>query len=377
MRALPYETGGNPAVIRSLLKYLPSDNIYIIGRTPEKRKRLNPGEVKQKMYSIPVPFTRGYRFWKYFSIIHGFFIGLYIIKRYKVRDIFGVFQDDASLILSFVLAKTFPGVRYFPYFTDLYAEQRDGRKRLIADYFQHKVYKRSTFVFVVNDGIKEYLNGIYSDFHKIITLPMISVNEHWNNFIPRKRQAKFTVTFSGTINDDRLETLELLLQLFQKEDRFRFVYLTAHSQEELKSFKVFYDGFEAKFCKTQKELVEELGKSDLLYLPIRFTYPPKLTNQLMTCFGAKTLDYLAIPVPILVHSPKDFYNYKMLKNANAAFCLDSLEPERIIEFKAHALLPEFLIKSETIIGNARALRKKFDGELIANNFLNILDDFHV
>jgi hypothetical protein len=137
LRALPFEAAGTPIVIRNLLALLPAENYFVLGRRPDPSKRL-PNIVKQKMFQIPILYTKGHRFWKYFSILPGFFMGAWIINKYKITKLVGVFQDDASLILSYWLAKFFPKMEFYPYLMDLYAEQAQVNKKEKKEEFQTK-----------------------------------------------------------------------------------------------------------------------------------------------------------------------------------------------------------------------------------------------
>lgn len=174
VRALPYEAAGTPVVIRNLLEYLPSEDIYILGRRPDPTKRL-PKNVKQKIFNS-ILYTKGYRFWKYFSIIPGFFMGLWLVYRYKITKIVGVFQDDASLILAYRLAMFFPQLEFYPYFMDLYAEQKEGKEEVTTSAFQQELFRRAKKVLVCNDGMKTYLDPLYTAT-EFVTIPIISFQQ--------------------------------------------------------------------------------------------------------------------------------------------------------------------------------------------------------
>ena len=371
VRALPYEAGGTPVVIRNLLKYLPKDNIYILGRRVNPDKKLNKEEVKQKMFKIPVLYTIGYRFWKYFSIIPGFFMGIFIIKKYNVQKIVGVFQDDASLILALLLAKCFKKITFYPYFMDLYAEQKTGSSAEFSAYIQNQVFKRAQQILLINDGMRDYQLARHS-FKNFATVPIISQRQDFPNLYT-KTHDKFVITFSGTINEDRLETLRIFTKELAADDRFTFKYLSAQTEEDLRKLAVFFDGFVVKHCKTQDELFLELGKSDLLYLPLRFTYPKSMEAQMSTCFGAKIFDYLQMPVPILIHSPSSFFNYTYFEENNAGYLLDTLDIEQIRMTLNSFFTEDFKQSSVEKYKKANSLAKEFSGNVVSRVFLEQLN----
>jgi hypothetical protein len=372
VRALPYESSGTPVVIRNLLMHLPVEDFFVLGRTPHPKKRL-PNTVKQKMVEIPILHSKGHRFWKYYSIIPGFLMGIWMIKKYKINKIIGVFQDDASLILAYLLALVFPKIDFYPYLMDLYAEQKKEKNYRRIRNFQNKLFLRAKKIFVVNDGMKEYLQPKYPSIY-FNTIPIIS--QIGSISITKKRERTtddvFVLLFSGSVNEDRLETLRIMADIISKDKRIVLRYLTNQSKETLSSLGVFFDGFQLHYCKTPQELMHELNNADMLYLPLAFTYAESKKPQMMTCFGAKVFDYMQASVPILIHAPDDVFNYTFFEKNKAAFLLNSLDKE-IIKSELDLIMDELnSARCKEIVSNANALAKKFDGKLVSDDFLNTL-----
>lgn len=370
VRALPYEAAGTPIVIRNLLANLPKEGYYVLGRRPHPAKRL-PNNVKQKMFQIPILYTKGHRFWKYFSILPGFFMGLWIVYRYKITKIVGVFQDDASLILAYRLANFFPEIEFYPYMMDLYAEQQEGNKKVEG--IQQHIFSRARMVLVSNEGMKDFLD---TKFHhqQIESVPIISQSSPVSSPHPKTNipNEQFVILFSGSVNEDRLEPLRILTKLVATDKRFTFKFLTSQSEAYLRNQGVFYDGFKLAYCKTPEELMYELNKADLLYLPLMFTFPQSKRTQMMTCFGAKVFDYMISETPILIHSPNYFYNYTFFKENQAAYLLDSMDEDRIKE-KLDFLYYNVEVAGNEIQKKAQALAHQFKGEHVANKFRQLLD----
>ncbi len=366
VRALPYESTGTPIVIRNLLAHLPAEGFYVLGRRPHPAKRLH-NNLKQKMFQIPILYTKGHRFWKYFSIFPGFFMGFWIIYRYKITKIIGVFQDDASLILAYQLVKFLPKIDFYPYMMDLYAEQEEGNKKV--EKIQSTIFSRAKAILVANDGMKELLDSLHP---KVIikSIPIISQAKASPSMATKYKESNkpFVIVFNGTVNEDRLEPLRMLAKIVAKDSRFVIKFLTSQSEQNLRNLAVFYNGFLIQYCQTPDELMFQLNQADLLYLPLKFTFPEIQKTQMMTCFGAKIYDYMLAKVPMLVHSPNYFFNYTFFQKKQAAFLLDSMD-EAIIKTKIELLLTE--AKSEVgqkIIKKANLLAAQFKGEIIAQNF---------
>lgn len=368
VRALPYEAGGTPIAVRSLLSYLSTDDFFVLGRRVHPAKRLSKTEVKQKMYAIPILFTKGHRFWKYFSILPGLIMGIVIIKKHKVNSIIGVFQDDASLILGYLLARIFPNLAFFPYLMDLYADQKTGGTKGFAEKVQSLVFRRAKKVLVANEGMRIFFEKKYNI--PIKAVPIVSMpSDVSGQATPKNIKKPFTITYSGSINEDRKETLLQFAKQVKKDKRFRIKFLTPHNEAFFKETGLFHESFIYSYCKDTKSLFQQLNNSDLLYLPIRFTFPHSRRDQLITCFGAKTYDYLQCKVPILIHAPNYFFNYKLLKEKNAAFCLDTLDTKTIQAFLNFCFSEDFLEHTKKRVFNANKLAESFKGEQVADLFL--------
>ncbi len=367
VRALPYEIAGTPIVIRNLLSHLTDENYFVLGRRPDPSKRL-PNILKQKMFKIPVLYTKGHTFWKYFSIIPGFFMGVWIVKKYKITKIVGVFQDDASLILSYWLALFFKNIEFYPYLLDLYAEQAANRQNQ-----QKLIFKRANKILVANDGICDFFKKKYANF-KFVAIPIIATNTP-ASIINRKYSAgesKFIIVYSGSVNEDRIETLKIATKIISKDNRIIFKYLTNHTKEYLIKNNVFYDGFEIEQCNTNDDLMRELNRAHLLYLPIRFNFPEEKKAQMQTVFGAKTFEYLVSQTPILVHCPSDFFNSIFFKLHKAGFVLNSKLEDEFSKY-CNDIILNYNEKATEYVKNAHIAAEQFSSKNVIKKFLNAIE----
>lgn len=367
VRALPYESTGTPIVIRNLLHFLPKENMYVLGRRPHPAKRL-PKDVKQKMLQIPILYTKGHRFWKYFSIIPGFLMGLWMVYRYNIKKIVGVFQDDASLMLAYRLAMFFPQIEFYPYLMDLYAEQKEGKEKESITAFQQEIFRRAKKVLLANEGMKNYLDPLYTTT-EFVTVPIISLAKASLVSDSKKKETrKFQIVFSGSVNEDRIEPLRVLTKVISGDARFQFTFLSSQSEEYLRQQAVFYDGFGLTYCKTTDELMQSLNEADLLYLPIRFTFPEKQKAQMMTCFGAKVYDYMVSQTPMLIHAPDYFFNYTFFEKHEAAFLLNSLDESNVIKKLEVLLTAARGEEGQHLVNRSNQLAKNFSGEQVSSLF---------
>lgn len=369
-RALPYEAAGTPIVIRNLLLHLSKQNYFVLGRRPDPSKRL-PKNVKQEMFQIPILYTKGHRFWKYFSILPGFIMGVWIIKRYRITKLVGVFQDDASLILSYWLTSVFKKIEFYPYMMDLYAEQAAPSQKPKTEKFQQRVFDKAKKVLVSNDGMQKLLDKKYPEYI-FTSIPIISQSKASKKVVKAIEREVFVIVFSGSVNIDRLETLRVFANIVSKKKNLTLRYLTSQSQTNLQDLGVFFEGFELAYCTTSDELMAELNNADLLYLPLNFKYPDNKKEQMKTCFGAKVYDYMVASTPILIHAPDTFFNYTFFAENRAAFLIDTLQDSEVEQKLTIIQQDAKSDEGAEKVGRANDLAKNFRGEVIANLFKTAL-----
>lgn len=370
MRCLPYEAGGTPIVIRTLLQFLSATDFIVLGRRVNPAKRISKNEINQRLYSIPMLYIKGHRLWKYLSIIPGFVVGLYVLRRYRINTIIGVFQDDAALILAYLLAVTSKKNKFFPYLMDLYSDQQNGYSKIVSSKLQRVIFKRASKVFVVNDGMSEFYQRKY--FLDVATVPIISSQkpqEHSN----RMKTTYHVISYSGTINSDRLSTLKRFVAEIKKRKDIVMKFLGPHNLEFFEAHELYDTRFEYKNCRNTDDLYSELENSDILYLPLTFDYDESRRAQLETCFAAKTYEYMRCKVPILIHSPSSFFNYKYLEENEAAICLDKITTSKMNDVLDMMTSRGFKKRAARTVNNANRLALNFDGLKISNYFMELLD----
>jgi len=119
-----------------------------------------------------------------------------------------------------------------------------------------------------------------------------------------------------------------------------FVCVCVSDEDYLKSIGLMNLNTTIKFCNTEEKLIGELKKCNLLYLPLTFDLKDDSYDQLSTCFGIKSYEYIQSCRPILVHCPSDYYTSKFFREANAGVIVDRLDAS----FLENAI-DEFIFKS--------------------------------
>src|SRR5690606_12147426 len=121
---------------------------------------------------------------------------------------------------------------------------------------------------------------------------------------------KLIVGFSGNVSRDRVQPFRELVLLARERGDMEIRYFVPHSREYLETNGVWLEGSEIRFCRTDDELLSELRQCHALYLPLTFEVEDDSVEQLATCFGIKSYEYILACRPVLVHCPADYFTYR-------------------------------------------------------------------
>lgn len=316
------------------------------------------------MVEIPTLQIKGLRLWRFLSIIPGIILGIFLIKKYKIKKIIGVYQDEGSLLTSYFISKLVK-VDYFPYFMDLYKEyKRNNWQDKIADYYQPKIFKSARKVFCLTEGMHQYYLQNYN------------LNAVWLPFMQsakkiihtrKEKSSPFRIIFSGTVNDDRLYTLQLFIKAIENNKSVQMVFLSPQNKSFFINNAIWREDFEVKFCSNSDEILSEMANCDLVYLPITYKTSSNNYDNLKTCFGTKNLEYLQSGIPILVHSPKDFYNFQFYKKYECGYTLDTEDILEINE-KLETIIHDSIEEKNNLVSNSFKTLELFSTVNILNRF---------
>jgi hypothetical protein len=220
--------------------------------------------------------------------------------------------------------------------------------------------------------MKDLLSAKFPEF-LFTSIPIISQSTPSETLGSNEDNEKFVIVFSGSVNVDRLETLQVLANIIKKKKNVTLKYLTSQSELELRKLGVFYDNFELDYCANEEDLMSELNAADLLYFPISFSFPETKKQQMMTCFGAKVYDYMVSTTPILVLAPSSFFHYVFFEKDSAAFLIDTLDEIEIRNELSSILLDAKSEVEEKFVKRSTDLSQQFKGEVIADLFSNTIE----
>ena len=368
--AIPSRTTGTPVVIRNLLENFSADEIVLIGRPVKKSEKISDYHPKYPIYEIPTPTveTSGERVWRIVSLLLGIVIGLQAIRKHKLTSILVFYRDYSSLLTGYYLHKI-TGLPLYSYFCDLYLENYPkGFYHKLAKWLQLRIFKSSTRVFVVTESIQDYFMRNYNICSTVLPhcVNRIPIN---NNYSP-KLTYPIKIGYLGDINADRMQSLKLLCNVIEGDSKYELNYFTAKTEKYLRNEGLLIPNSKRAFIHDNDELLLELGKCNILYLPVmQSSDHEERKEQAFTGFPTKTLEYLLCNKPILLHGHREYYSATFCERYNCCYIEDG--GSDALKTALDHLIGDEDLRKELTKNTTRALAY-FDGSKVANTFRNEL-----
>jgi hypothetical protein len=332
--------GGAATIIRNLFEFA-DENVTIIGR--ESRLEQGMHLVNYKKVAIPLSDKSESILLKIRYFIDSIVISRKEIKKSRITHILGVYRDESSLVLSFVVS-LLSRKPLFVYLTDLFAENYLSKKKHLL---QRLIFRRSKCIFCLNESMKVHYRQLgYRNVEVILsTIP---------NILPLDVKVYnggiFKIAFSGSIVYDRLDLLQMLVEAFGNNPEFQLNFYTTHDEEFFKENSLFASNVRIEYVNNSFMLSKKLQENHLLYFPLTFNEPNNHRSylQLKTCLGTKSFEYMQTGVPILVHCPSEYYTSEFFKSNRSAVLLNSPRKEDLIQLIGKVKLEYSQFKSFAI-----------------------------
>jgi hypothetical protein len=340
-RNLPPDAGGAATIIRNLFEFA-DDSVTIVGR--KSRYPMDYSTTKYNKVEIPLSDRPESKWLKLKYFVQSALICLKVIRQFHTKNILGVYRDESSLMLSY-LVSLLSGKPLFIYLTDLYAENYGSKKK---QYLQKLIFKRAKCIFCLNQAMKNHY--IAAGYKQVEVIPS-TVPE----ILPLRTRLfdgkVFKIAFSGSIIYDRIDLLQMLVKIIGNNPDYHLYLFSPHDINFLKSNNLYASNVSFEFINNPNLLVEKLQECHLLYLPLTFNKPDDQRSylQLKTCLGTKSYEYMQTGVPILVHSPAEYYTYQFFESSKSAIMLDSSKEEDLNstmnEIKSNYLFFQEIVKN--------------------------------
>lgn len=317
-KGIPFESGGTAAIVRNLFANVNNKTkVCLLGR----RAEYFPSDIvtPYECFEIPLSNQKDNIITKIVLFFRSLRIGIKVIKTEKSVKILGIYRDESSLVLSYMLS-LFTKLPLNIYFTDLYAEQYT---RFLPKVLQSVIFRRAQNIFCLTEGMREEYAQLYSVETKLLPHTISDLNNCYRKDVQRIRD-EFIIGYAGTIIPERIDLLRELVRIVGENVNYKLKLFTPHEASFFQRTGLQNDSVNNEYIKNHETLISRLHECDLLYLPLTFTCR-KDDLQLKTCLGTKSFDYLQSGSEILVHSPKDYLTYTFFEKNNIGFLLDRNE----------------------------------------------------
>jgi glycosyltransferase involved in cell wall biosynthesis len=363
---------GGAVVINKLLSNFRHNEIIYLGINPTPIKQI---KAQFKTYYLPKIklYWRLEMLYRYLSVLPAVICGLYILLKHKPKVILSFYPFENALIASLILSKVTKTPLY-TYMNDLYKENREGifRKKL-ANYFQSKVFKYSNKIIVVNSGMADFYNLKYNIQPEVI---FTSINEGIpEKILVNEVNGKFIFGYSGNINNDRIDVFKTMVAALGKRSDIEIRIFSATTKEELVSQGAWSSNMYLDFIKDSEKLVNELRKCHALYLPLTFSVKNTSVDQLATCLGIKSYEYLIAGAPVIIQCREEYYTAKFYKDRDCGIIVSENTESALI--KALDLLISDKYLRQKLVDNSLLAAKEFTGiknKIKLNQILNMVEN---
>lgn len=332
-RASPFTKSGSGTVAKKFMNFFSNNEMIFLCEKNNQNTKAN----SQIHYINPYPVNikKGKRFirWQRWFLLSSLIKKIIsLAKEEKCKSIMCFYPDELYLIASSLAAKKL-SIPIYPYFHNLYYENKNGLSALIAKSVQKKLFNQAPWVYLISEGLLSELAPKYPKIDFRILLHSTEIDDISTENIPTKDNIT-KISFLGNINNSNKDALSFLINIIGQKDGLTFNLITSQPEYILKKEKLLKKNVVVKNNLSDEEVIHELKSSDLLALPHGFTGP--LSNsEYRSAFPTKTINYLQSGSPILALLPSNCYLYNFLSKNQCAFCVTSKNKQEIFYIISH------------------------------------------
>jgi glycosyltransferase involved in cell wall biosynthesis len=362
----PKVKSGSGFITKQFMNFFSEDEMIFLC---EKNNQIT--ETNSRMHYIksdPINLKRGKRFfrwqrWFLLPLLVNKIIAL--AKKEKCNSIMCFFPDEFYLIAATLAAKKL-SIPIYPYFHNLYYENKYGFSAIIAKLLQKNLFAQAPWVYLISDGLLKELSPLYPqiDF-RVLTHTTIIDEIRTNHNKPAKQ--KIQITFLGNINNSNIDAMSFMLNTLEQRDDVVINLITPTSKHILNKAKLLKNNVTIHSNYSDEEVKQKLRISNLLLLPHGFTGALS-DGEYRSIFPTKTIQYLLSGSPILALLPYNCYLQDFLTKNQCAFCVTNKKEQEIFSILSHVKNNSKEI--ERITNNARKTVQIFSENKVLGKLKN-------
>lgn len=361
---VPPETSGSAVIVGNLAKQFRPAEMVLAGERPTARPPVAWREDWPRIYylgrSVP-PHWRGQRWWRRLQLPWMLLRTCKLLRQEGCSAILSIFPKEEHLLVGY-LASLVTGAAFYPYFHNVYLENRKGSARLFAEWLQPRVFRRARHVFVMSDGMLELYRKRYPGLNCSVLAH--SFPEVLPAFAPPPPvHDPLQVMFAGTVNDFCRDALTRASEAIRARPGTELTLLSGTPERDLKSWGLLDDGTRLATV-SRDEVIPRLQTADIVLLPHGLE-GPHAEEEYQTIFPTKTIEYLICGRPILAHAPPGSYITRFLRDSGAAIVVDSPDVDEL-KVAIGKLQTDSSLRM-TLIRNALKAAERFQAAEVAAN----------
>ena len=319
---VPPETTGSAIIVGNLAKQFTREEMVVAGERSWGRPPVAWQEQWPQIVfiapSLP-PGWRGERWWRRFQLPLMILRTWRLAQKHRCESILSVFPKEEPLLTGYLAARAI-GARFYPYFHNVYLENRAGVARRFARWLQSRAFRRAAHVFVMSEGMMELYRQRYPDLKCSALLH--SFNEPLPQFEPPPHAGRpLRLMVCGSINDSCRDAASRFSRAVRALPETHLTFLTGTPRSELAKAGLLGERIEVETV-SRDDVLAQLRTAAIVLLPHGFS-GPAAQEEYDTIFPTKTIEYLICGRPILAHAPKESYLARFLRKADCALLVDS------------------------------------------------------
>ncbi|MGA2256458.1 MAG: glycosyltransferase [Thermoguttaceae bacterium] len=360
---VPPDTAGSTIIALNLAKQFCRSEMVLAGERPYGRPPVNWSEVWPEVVYIQSvwPFTRrGIRWWRALQFPYALWKCLRLIRKCKIDYIVAVFPSAQFLLLGY-LASRVTGRPLFPYFHNTYVENRTGLQRRLASWLQGRVFRHARHVFVMSEGMSLLFKERYPNLEQ--TPLLHTFNEPIPDFVPPPPVGSpMRFAFAGNVNASCEDAMVRLSNAVIGCPDTQLSIISGTPRRHLEELGLLREGTSYETV-SRDAVLRRLTGADVVLLPHGLSGPIQSSEEYLTIFPTKTVEYLICGRAILAHSTPGSFLTRFLRENDCALVVDQPEPNALREAIEHLRRNEAL--RTKLVRNALRTAQRFRADRVA------------
>lgn len=356
------EAAGTPIIIANLTKQFNPDEMIVAGKClPEMIKgnyKLGEHRVRPVGKHMNVHWRLASH-WRMMQVPGMVSRLTKIIREENCSALLAVYPYEEYLFAAY-LAACRTGIRFFPYFHNTYLDNRKGLALTFARWLQPRLFAKAEHVFVMSEGMREFLVQKYPLIERKCSPLLHTFNEPIPVFseLPDPG-SKIRFLMTGTISSSNRDAAIRMFSAIRAVPDCELTIFSRTSRSCLEKFGILEGNVKLREV-SRAEMLNQFSQFDVFLLP--HVFEGVVAAERQTIFPTKVIEYLIGGKPILAHAPADSFIARFLLKHDCALVVDS--PDIHLIHQAIEKLRSDQELRNRLVRNALKTAEMFKGETV-------------